>query len=111
MIHSISSSALLFFVLILSFFSCTSNSWALVNAPPAPIIASDPGYNPELIKTQTLKGNFEVGLSGNSKYTAPIIVAPGTAGHAPIINLSYSSNSSSNSSLGIGWRLAIYFTL
>jgi hypothetical protein len=51
-------------------------------------------------------GSARVGDSGAASFSVPIIVPPGTAGVAPNLSLVYSSQSSENELLGIGWSLA-----
>ena len=51
-----------------------------------------------------LPGNFGVGSTGAAGYSVPIQVPPGTAGMAPSLSLSYSSQSG-NGIVGMGWTL------
>ncbi|MDX1303034.1 RHS repeat-associated core domain-containing protein [Photobacterium sp.] len=53
--------------------------------------------------TTYLKGQFDVN-GGQVDYQLPIQVAPGRAGHAPSLQLAYSSDNP-NGILGVGWQL------
>ncbi len=52
----------------------------------------------------TIPGVFDVSSSGAAEYTIPIQIAPGTAGTAPSLSISYKSNTSTGI-LGAGWGL------
>lgn len=52
----------------------------------------------------TIPGAFNVSSNGAAQYTIPINIAPGTAGTAPSLSVSYNSNTSTGI-LGAGWTL------
>jgi hypothetical protein len=55
-------------------------------------------------QTASVPGSFRVNNTGAASYSIPIAVPPGTAGVAPSLTLSYSSQSG-NGILGMGWSL------
>lgn len=57
-----------------------------------------------VMATMTLPGSFAVNDNGAAVYTIPIAVPPGTAGMAPSLSLSYSSQAG-NGLLGVRWSL------
>jgi hypothetical protein len=50
--------------------------------------------------------DFRVDESGAATYSVPIPIAPGTAGVAPQLALSYSSNNMIDGPVGVGWSIA-----
>jgi hypothetical protein len=55
-------------------------------------------------QTMSLPGESSVSAAGAAQYSIPIAVSPGTAGLAPALALSYSSDAG-NGLLGMGWQL------
>ncbi|NNE04151.1 MAG: hypothetical protein HKN15_00305, partial [Xanthomonadales bacterium] len=72
--------------------------------PPAP--AGPPSMTATVQSSEIghTEGAFSVDASGNARYSVPILVAPGSGGLTPRLNLTYSSGSG-NGPLGVGWGL------
>lgn len=79
-----------------------------MGVPPSPQLATPNQFSginlSEMDRTQLLGGNFRVSESGAALYNLPIKVPAGTAGVAPSISLSYSSEGG-NGIAGLGWSI------
>ncbi|WP_161622354.1 polymorphic toxin-type HINT domain-containing protein [Vibrio azureus] len=73
--------------------------WALLVASFLPGQAISASSTPTL----ELSGEYKTS-GGNATYSVPISIAPGRAGHQPVLNLRYQSNLP-NGLMGIGWQL------
>ena len=51
-------------------------------------------------------GSFRVDESGAATYSIPFSMAPGRAGVAPVVGLSYSSNNTFGGVVGVGWSIS-----
>ena len=77
---------------------------AVIPAPVSsiPIVTATPARDTISDKVGATVAKFRVDEGGNSTYSIPIQVAPGTAGMAPKVALSYSSRAG-NGVMGQGW--------
>ncbi|TQV89601.1 FG-GAP-like repeat-containing protein [Aliikangiella coralliicola] len=72
---------------------------------PAPHVEPIPAVDSTSEKVGATSGEFRIDESGALNYSIPIAVAPGTAGIAPQLRISYNSNGG-NGYLGVGWALS-----